>query len=229
MSLRFVDFEVQPGCGRIAPSDGGTPAGSNRLGIGSGIAQRIARLGTRYRPLAALADAVQIVRGLLRHETVTYRGRAFSADRVALEFAAPRPDMPIHLASDGRPQSRAVRPSGGRTDRVEPLPPGLHRPRGRDRPGKRRGGGARVVRLFILRHDDLLDVTGNATAGSRAVGGDCRICLKKSHQLFRFPYLRLDKFLRTHLARPSRVERGGSCRTALQRRSLTSGARPRRG
>jgi hypothetical protein len=42
---------------------------------------------------------VQIVRGLLRHETVTYRGRAFSADRVALEFAAPRPDMPIHLAA----------------------------------------------------------------------------------------------------------------------------------
>ena len=39
--------------------------------------------GTRYRPLAALADAVQIVRGLLRHETVTYCGRAFSADRVA--------------------------------------------------------------------------------------------------------------------------------------------------
>ena len=36
-----------------------------------------------YRPLAALTDAVQIVRGLLRHETVTYRGRAFSADRVA--------------------------------------------------------------------------------------------------------------------------------------------------
>jgi len=42
---------------------------------------------------------VQIVRGLLRHETVTYRGRAFSADRVALEFAAPRPNMPIHLAA----------------------------------------------------------------------------------------------------------------------------------
>ena len=55
----------------------------------------------------------------------------------------------------------------------------------------------------------LLDVTGNATAGSRAVGGDCRICLKKSHQLFRFPDLRLDKFLRKHLARPSRVERKG--------------------
>jgi len=73
--------------------------GRVRLGIGSGIAQRIAQLGTRYRPLAALADAVQIVRALLRHETVTYRGRAFSADRVVLEFAAPRPDMPIHLAA----------------------------------------------------------------------------------------------------------------------------------
>ena len=40
--------------------------GRVRLGIGSGIAQRIARRGTRYRPLAALTDAVQIVRGLLR-------------------------------------------------------------------------------------------------------------------------------------------------------------------
>jgi len=73
--------------------------GRVRLGIGSGIGQRIVRLGTRYRPLAALTDAVQIVRGLLRHETVTHRGHAFSADRVALEFAAPRPDMPIHLAA----------------------------------------------------------------------------------------------------------------------------------
>src|SRR5215469_4263307 len=70
-------------------------AGRVRLGIG----QRIVRLGTRYRPLAALSDAVQIVRGLLRPETVTHRGPAFSADRVALEFAASRPDMPIHLAA----------------------------------------------------------------------------------------------------------------------------------
>jgi hypothetical protein len=53
------------------------------------------------------------------------------------------------------------------------------------------------------------DAGGNATAGSRAVGGDCRICLKQSHQLFRLLDLRLDKFLRKHLARPSRVERKG--------------------
>ena len=43
------------------------------------------------------------------------------------------------ISQDGRPQSHAVRPIGGRTDRVEPLPAGLHRPRGRDRPGERRG------------------------------------------------------------------------------------------
>jgi hypothetical protein len=64
-------------------------------------------------------------------------------------------------------------------------------------------------RLFISRHNDLLDVAGNATAGSRAVGGDCQISLKKLHQLFRFPDLRLDKFVRKQLARPSRVERKG--------------------
>jgi hypothetical protein len=34
-------------------------AGRVRLGIGSGIPQRIARLSMRYRPLAALTDAVQ--------------------------------------------------------------------------------------------------------------------------------------------------------------------------
>jgi 5,10-methylenetetrahydromethanopterin reductase len=73
--------------------------GRVQLGIGSGIAQRIVRLGTGCRPFAALTDAVQIVRGLLWGETVTYHGRAFSADGVALEFAAPRPDMPIHLAA----------------------------------------------------------------------------------------------------------------------------------
>ena len=69
--------------------------GDTGAGLGMLVVETIAN-----RPLAALADAVQIVRGLLRHETVTYRGRAFSADRgVALEFAAPRPDMPIHLAA----------------------------------------------------------------------------------------------------------------------------------
>ena len=64
--------------------------------------------------------------------------------------------------------------------------------------------------------DDLLDVAGDATAGSRAVGGDCQISLKKLHQLFGFPDLRLDKFLRKQLARPSRVEQKGVKKRCLR-------------
>lgn len=71
------------------------------LGIGSGIGVRIERLGLAYRPLAALEDAVRIVRGLLCGDEVTYRGRVFSADRIKLGFRTPRPDMPIYLASMG--------------------------------------------------------------------------------------------------------------------------------
>ena len=57
--------------------------GRVRLGIGSGIGQRIVRLGTRYRPLAALTDAVQIVRGLLRHATVTHATNSGNSDAVS--------------------------------------------------------------------------------------------------------------------------------------------------
>jgi 5,10-methylenetetrahydromethanopterin reductase len=75
--------------------------GRMRLGIGSGIGARIEKMGFRYRPLASLEDAVQIVRGLLRGDEVTYRGPVFSADRVKLGFRPPRPEMPIYLASMG--------------------------------------------------------------------------------------------------------------------------------
>src|SRR5438874_8172667 len=70
------------------------------LGIGSGVGARITRLGFDYRPVAALRDAAQIVRAMLRGEA-TYRGRVFSVDRAALGFRPPRPDMPIYFASMG--------------------------------------------------------------------------------------------------------------------------------
>jgi 5,10-methylenetetrahydromethanopterin reductase len=76
-------------------------AGRVLLGIGSGIGVRIERLGFKYRPLESLEDAVHIVRGLLRGDEVTYRGRVFSVDRVKLGFHPPRPEMPIYLASMG--------------------------------------------------------------------------------------------------------------------------------
>jgi 5,10-methylenetetrahydromethanopterin reductase len=76
-------------------------AGRVLLGIGSGVGSRIARLGFEYRPIAALRDATQIVRALLRGEEASYVGRAFSVNRARLGFRPPRPDMPIYFASMG--------------------------------------------------------------------------------------------------------------------------------
>jgi 5,10-methylenetetrahydromethanopterin reductase len=76
--------------------------GRARLGIGSGIASATARMGlSTERPLAAVRDAITIVRGMLAGEEVTYAGRAFSAEKVKLEYSAPRPQMPILMAARG--------------------------------------------------------------------------------------------------------------------------------
>jgi 5,10-methylenetetrahydromethanopterin reductase len=75
--------------------------GRTVLGIGSGIGAQIERLGYRYRPLAAMDDAIHIVRTLLRGATVHHAGTVFSADNVALRFRPPRPAMPIYMAAMG--------------------------------------------------------------------------------------------------------------------------------
>jgi 5,10-methylenetetrahydromethanopterin reductase len=73
-----------------------------RLGLGSGIASATERMGlSSERPLAALRDAVTIVRAMLRGEEVDYTGRAFSAHKVRLEYPARRPDMPLLMAARG--------------------------------------------------------------------------------------------------------------------------------
>jgi 5,10-methylenetetrahydromethanopterin reductase len=72
-----------------------------RLGIGSGIGSAVERMGMSYaRPLTAVAEAVSIVRALLRGETVTCKGEVFSVDRVALDYAA-RADIAIFMAGRG--------------------------------------------------------------------------------------------------------------------------------
>ena len=75
--------------------------GRVRLGIGSGIGQRVLRLGYRWRPLPSLEDAVAIIRPLLRGEVADHRGIVFSAEGVSLGFRPPRPDAPIYVASMG--------------------------------------------------------------------------------------------------------------------------------
>ncbi|HZN27970.1 MAG TPA: LLM class flavin-dependent oxidoreductase [Xanthobacteraceae bacterium] len=76
--------------------------GRASLGIGSGIASAIGKLGVdNKRPLAALRDTFQIVRGLLRGGEVSYSGTVFSADKVKLGYAPPRSDLPLLMAARG--------------------------------------------------------------------------------------------------------------------------------
>src|SRR5215831_19877830 len=76
--------------------------GRARLGIGSGIASATERMGlSSERPLAAVRDAITIVRAMLAGEEVDYTGRAFSARKVRLEYKARRPDLPLLMAARG--------------------------------------------------------------------------------------------------------------------------------
>lgn len=71
------------------------------LGIGAGIASAVAKIGFNAdRPLIALRDTLQIVRGLLRGVEVDHGGKAFSARRIKLDYA-PRAGIPILLAGRG--------------------------------------------------------------------------------------------------------------------------------
>jgi 5,10-methylenetetrahydromethanopterin reductase len=76
--------------------------GRARLGIGSGIASATERMGlSTERPLAAVRDAIAIVRAMLAGEEVTYAGRVFSVQKVKLEYKALRPDLPLLMAARG--------------------------------------------------------------------------------------------------------------------------------
>src|SRR5437870_10311754 len=76
--------------------------GRARLAIGSGIAAATERMGlSTDRPLAAVRDAIAIVRAMFRGEEVNYAGRVFSAHKVKLEYQALRPDMPLLMAARG--------------------------------------------------------------------------------------------------------------------------------
>jgi 5,10-methylenetetrahydromethanopterin reductase len=53
------------------------------------------------RPLAAVRDAISIVRTMLAGEEIDYTGQLFSARKVKLEYEALRPDMPLLMAARG--------------------------------------------------------------------------------------------------------------------------------
>src|SRR5262249_36042197 len=63
--------------------------GRARLGVGSGVAAATERMGlSSDRPLAAVRDAITIVRAMLAGDEVSYRGTVFSAKKVKLECKA---------------------------------------------------------------------------------------------------------------------------------------------
>lgn len=100
-------------------------AGRAMLGIGAGIAAAVRRMGFAWdRPLAAVRDAIHIVRGLLRGEEISYRGRVFAVEGVRLGYVPPRSDLPIYMAAVGE---RSLRVAGEIADGIivsNMLPPG---------------------------------------------------------------------------------------------------------
>jgi len=76
--------------------------GRASLGIGSGLAAPIGKLGIdNSRPLGALRDTFAIVRGLLRGESVTHKGAVFSVEDMKLSYRPLRADVPLLMAARG--------------------------------------------------------------------------------------------------------------------------------
>jgi 5,10-methylenetetrahydromethanopterin reductase len=70
------------------------------LGIGAGISG-FAELGIeRKKPARAICEAIELIRALLRGETVDYRGEVIALNHGRLSFAPPRPEIPVYVASN---------------------------------------------------------------------------------------------------------------------------------
>jgi 5,10-methylenetetrahydromethanopterin reductase len=81
--------------------------GRTILGIGSGIAAAVRRMGfVDNRPVTAVREAVGIIRAMLAGEAATLDGEVFAVDGVRLGFPPHRPDLPIYMAAAGE---RALR------------------------------------------------------------------------------------------------------------------------
>jgi 5,10-methylenetetrahydromethanopterin reductase len=81
--------------------------GRARLGIGSGVGRLVERMGFTWQPLAAMHDAIHIVRPMLAGAEATHRGRVFSADKARLAFPPRSPQTPIYMAAMGDRSLRA--------------------------------------------------------------------------------------------------------------------------
>jgi len=96
------------------------------LGIGSGIAGALRRMGfDTSRPVAAVSEAIEIIRALLAGQSATLSGRVFEVHGARLDFSARR--LPIYMAAGSE---RALKICGAVADGFivsNMTPPGLTR------------------------------------------------------------------------------------------------------
>ncbi|HEY1297789.1 MAG TPA: LLM class flavin-dependent oxidoreductase [Chloroflexota bacterium] len=127
------------------------------LGLGAGGAN-FKELGTvRMRPAVALKESVEIARGLLRGERISYRGEVFTAADVWLHLPW-RAELPIVVASRG---DRVLRMAGEVADGVMiatyATPEGLRHGRDMVRDGLAKAGRSEADIRFLTRVDVALD------------------------------------------------------------------------
>jgi 5,10-methylenetetrahydromethanopterin reductase len=80
--------------------------GRAALGLGTGGAG-FRELGLkRTLPVAAMREAVEAVRALLRGDTVTLQGKVITLVGGRMSFTPPRPDLPIYFATHGAQVTR---------------------------------------------------------------------------------------------------------------------------
>jgi 5,10-methylenetetrahydromethanopterin reductase len=75
--------------------------GRGILGIGAGISG-FAELGiSRRKPARAIRETIEVIRALLRGDSVDFHGEVINFDEGRLSFVPPRSTIPIYVASNG--------------------------------------------------------------------------------------------------------------------------------
>lgn len=80
------------------------------MGLGAGVKARVDRTRVEYtKPLAAVRESVEIIRGMLAGESVTLDGEVHSAVDLSLDAEVTSREVPIYVASTG---PRSLRQTG---------------------------------------------------------------------------------------------------------------------
>ena len=88
--------------------------GRTNLGIGTGIPRKLKMADLDVsKPIAAVRDAITIIRDLMTNGTSDHKGQVFSTQNLAIEFTPVRTDYPIYMAAMG---DQAIRLCGSIAD-----------------------------------------------------------------------------------------------------------------